>query len=246
MSEREIREYDLNDPALMDDTPGDYDPTAEQVEVSYAPPDDGPQLCRFRLQEQVKEDKPPIYVKGTPGDSRVVVALNPKLIREDESEGYLKPLWLTSKVGRGQLNSSLGFFCLYAGNPLPARATNKEIYLHTLALFDKAGENGIDMWAWIQWLISFKKLNKEGLPVVGKDGYEEYVEIRTQKSCRLFAERNARVQLKEAGLPAGFESAADFIADAVANAWKYVDPVTFEERRIQLEIDRVLPPPNRS
>lgn len=242
----EIREYDLNDPALMDDTPGDYDPRAEQVEVSYAPPDDGPMLVRVRLQEQVKEDKPSVYVKGVPGNSKVIVALNPKLIREDGTEGFIRPLWLWSTPAKNQNNSNLGFFCLYAGDPLPEKANNGQILAHVTKLFDRAGENGIDMWAWVQWLIQFKKVDKDGLDVIGSDGYAEQVEIKSQKSCRLFAERNARLVLKQSGLPNGFDSAAAFIADAVENAWKFVDPSTFNERRVQLDIDRFLPPPNRS
>ena len=143
---------------------------------------------------------------------------------------------------RTQQNSSLGFFCLYAGNPLPPKANNGEIKAHAEALFEAAGEEGIQMWAWVQWLIQFKKLDKNGQDVIGKDGYAEYVEIKTQESCRRFAERNARVRIRETGVPAGFENANAYIAFAVENAYKFIDPVSYDERRVSLEIDRVLPP----
>lgn len=227
-------EFDLNNPALMSDAPDFGDPEGSAEQIAAPPPSDGVHPVALFLRES--EDKPGVYVKGTPGDSKLVAAISPRFVREDGTLGaYLKDFYPTTMVFQGQTASQIAFLCRLAGEPLQRGMTYEDIKTHVYKLFAQAGEEGIRVNAKTQWIKSTQRVDENGIPVTDEfSGKAIYDEVKGENRIKAAAAAAAKSEVLADGGDLDDAVAAAELAEARAHI--YTDPVSGEERTVRAEI----------
>lgn len=227
-------EFDLNDPALMSDAPDFGDPEGSAEQIAAPPPSDGVHEVALFLRES--EDKPGVYVKGTPGDAKLVAAVSPRFVREDGTLGaYLKDFYPTTMVFQGQTASQIAFLCRLAGEPLQRGMSYEDIKAHIYKLFAEAGEEGIRVKAKTQWIKSTQRVDENGIPVTDTfSGKAVYDEVKGEGRIKAAAAQAAKSEALEQGFD--MDEALGAAALAEARAHIYIDPVSGDERTVRAEI----------
>lgn len=237
----EVLEWDLNDPALASYAP---DINTEEVPESLkmAPVADGLHYVKARLAN--RSTGPSVYVKGKkaagqPVDLKVVAAVDCRVLNKETGQelGFLKTWYPTSQVFKGSTGSQLtAIYFLTTGKPIPASdpkigVTVADIRNAVEKIFVEAGEEGLTFLVQTRWNKSTPKvqemLNDDGsstgvFTYVYKEGTEhldkpikEYDEIKGQKKIIAIAALQ--------GIPAD-------------RAHIFTDPITGEERTVQVEV----------
>lgn len=184
---QEEQEFELNDPRLLADVPDGQSADAEYEQIQPAPPAEGPHWVWLTLREP-KEDKPSVYVKGVPGNTKVLARLVPRVETEDGNPGaFAKDYYPSTKPGRGETLGQLYYICQLAGKPVPPGSNNQQIINHVQQVFAAAGENGVRVPAKIVWVRSEMQLDEDGMPVIDAAGRKVYTEIRGEKLIRSLA-----------------------------------------------------------
>lgn len=227
-------EFDLNNPALMSDAPDFGDPEGSAEQIAAPPPSDGVHPVALFLRES--ENKPGVYVKGTPGDAKLVAAISPRFVREDGTLGaYLKDFYPTTMVFQGQTASQIAFLARLAGKPLQRGMTYEDIKAHIYKLFEEVGEEGIRVSAKTQWIKTTQRVDGEGNPVFDQFSNKEiYDDVKGERRIKAAAAAAAKSEVLANGGDLDDAVAAAELAEARAHI--YTDPVSGDERTVRAEI----------
>jgi hypothetical protein len=224
----ENAEFDLSDPALASYTMNiDMEDLAKPARP--APVSDGIHLVRFRLGN--RKEGPPIYVKGSKSEGRVVegslkvvAVLEGRVLDREtgEERSFLQTWYPTTQVFKGATGSHLtAFYYLATGKPIKSSNPNQapspaDVLSAIETLFAEAGEEGVVLWAKTRWLQRIPKVDENGMPVY-KPGseYPDTDDIRGEAKIKKLAALR--------GIP---ESRAHL----------FIDPVSGDERSAYAEV----------
>lgn len=219
--------FDINDPALSSYAP-DIDTENIPKMIKLPPPPDGIHWVRVRLASL--KDKESVYLKvnkveGQIVDAKVIAAIDAKILNEDGTEGaYLKTMYATTQVFKGQKGSQLTAICMLSGKPVKRGSSIKDIKDHVDRVFAEAGDEGLQLLVRTRWIKSIVKtieVNGAIVPEFNDNGTKVYIETKGEKRIKQLA-------------------AIEGISEEKAHLYK--DPITDEERSVNAEIAEILDP----
>lgn len=240
-SQIEEGEFDLNSPEVLNYVPEDAeDPDGEPVERVFPPAMEGNQWVVVKLREE-KENKPSVKIaQNKNGGFRVQANVVPRVynrgsfgeILYDDAEqpalgGFLKDWYPSTMLMQGQTISELGFILKQVGRPFKQGATMAERVAHVKEVFEEAGEAGISVPVFVQWIRSEKVTDDEG-----NSSYKDKAKGSKKIADLALREANARAK----GDPNG-EALIEF---AKANPFVYFDEEG-NQRSVQAQVARTIP-----
>lgn len=227
MSDQEVRVFNLDDPELSIDVPEDYDPQAELAaqREGFPPPPDRvggkrvPYLVTVKLIEPTEQKPDSVYFKN----GQVLAACKAQFVKEDGTPGmFLKNWYPSTRVGEYQKTSAIAYICKQQGQPLSAVQRHpNDIIKHVKAVFEAAGEAGVQVTVHTQWIKSIKDANGQ------------YVETKGSAAIAQTTLAAAQHASYEAGL--GEEETAAALVFAQNNPHLYTDE-SGEQRSVRSEV----------
>lgn len=236
--DNEVEDFDINDPSFADleGYVPDIDTTDVPKQSRPAPPSDGYHWVRARLANR---DGGPVYIKGTRTtdgrvvDGKVIAAIDCHILnKETGNEGsFLKTLYASTMVFKGQRGSQLTAICYLAGRPVKAGSSLVAIKNHVEQIFAEAGDEGIELLVKTRWIKSVPQVSELKNP--DGSGTEIFQYVLDGAGNKIYDEMKGEKRIKAAMLKLGVPE---------EQAHLYRDPVADEERSVQAEVQAIEDP----